>query len=112
MHARIRKDPREYTVASVREAVSPVLDRWPIQRAWLYGSVARGEQGIASDVDLAYELTPNGRMGWEVWTLQQELEEALGVDVDISSTPDRRRAHAPFLEAFDRDKVIIYERAK
>ena len=106
----IRNDPRSLTVRSVAASVGPVFAAWPIKRAWLYGSVARGEQHVESDVDIAYEPLPDARIGWGVWNLQQQLEEALGVEVDVKTTPDAQRAHAAFLEEFERDKVMVYER--
>lgn len=106
----IRADPRGMTPESVSSAIAPVLESWPIRRAWLYGSVARGDQHVESDVDIAYEPMPDARIGWGIWDLQQQLEKALGVEVDIKTTPDARRAHRAFLKEFERDKVMAYER--
>lgn len=103
-------DARTLTPASVAEAVAPVMERWDVARAWLYGSVARGDQQPTSDVDLIYEPLPEARIGLNIWDFQQELEEALGVAVDLHGAPDPKRANPAFLRTYERDKVMVYER--
>ena len=100
------------TRETVAEKIGPILDRWPVERAWLYGSVARGKQGPRSDVDLSIELAEDGRMGLEVFHLQNELEDALHADVDVQTPPNRRMATRTFLEEYDRDRVLVYERVR
>ena len=103
-------DARALTPEAVAEAVAPVMERWDVARAWLYGSVARGDQSPSSDVDLIYEPMPTARIGLNVWDLEQELEEALGVAVDLHGVPDPRRANPAFIRNYERDKVMVYER--
>ncbi len=50
----------------------------------VYGSVARGEAGEESDLDLLVEWEPD-RSLLDVIGLKQDLEELLGVTVDIGS---------------------------
>jgi predicted nucleotidyltransferase len=90
--------------------VAPVLDSYPIARAWLYGSVARGIYRLDSDVDLIVEEVPGRRLTFsDLDDMQGKLERALGVDVDVF-TLNRRRARAAFLRNFDRERICIYER--
>lgn len=102
----------EMTAERVTQLIGPVLAQWPIERTWLYGSVARGEQHPGSDVDLSIEICKGGRIGLEVYHLQNQLEDALGVDVDVQTVPNRRMATRSFLSEYDRDKVLVYERAQ
>ena len=110
MAAYIGTDPRLLDAGGVARAVRAVLDRWPVARAWLYGSVARGTQTELSDVDISFEPLPGARIGWDIWNLQQELEEALDTAVDIQTVPCGTMASKRFLAEYDRDRVIIYER--
>lgn len=97
------------TIDRVRGAMS-VLDDYPICRAWLYGSVARGTNDLDSDVDLIVERAPEGRISFALMAeLKDELEERLGCKVDVN-TLCRPRAGRIFLRLFDRDKVMVYER--
>ena len=56
------------------QALRKVLDDYDVESAWMYGSVARGEDGPGSDVDIAVVLG-DGRQQ------SQALEEAL-MDVE------------------------------
>ena len=62
----------------------------------VFGSVARGQDGPYSDVDLLVDLSPGtGLVGLS--GLERELSEILGVDVDLSpadSLKPRARARA------------------
>ena len=108
---RIGIDPRQLDASKISSAIKPVFDRWTIAKAWLYGSVARGEQTEYSDVDIAFVLLPSARIGWNILHLQRELEDALDTEVDIQTAPNRHMASKRFLREFDRDKVVVYERS-
>jgi predicted nucleotidyltransferase len=51
----------------------------------VFGSVARGDAVLASDVDVLYEMLPGHRLGWEIEDLTDELTEVLGRPVDLVS---------------------------
>lgn len=103
-------DAREITPDRVRTTVRPIFDSWDIKRAWLFGSVARGTQTKGSDVDLSVELLEDARIGFGIVRLQDELEEALGVDVDIHTVPDPKRTNPAFMRNYEASRVLVYER--
>lgn len=92
----------------VSETIRPVLERFPVERAWLFGSVARGTRTRGSDIDLIVELQENARMGLEFMDMEEMLCKALRHTVDVS-TLQRDRSTPLFLSSFDRDKVLVYE---
>ena len=54
----------------------------------LFGSVARGEAGAGSDVDLLVEFETSAHIGmFEFSRLRRELSQLLGCEVDLA-TPD------------------------
>ena len=59
-------DARTLDPDKVARLVEPVMRRWPVREAWVYGSVARGTQQADSDVDITFELVEGARMGWEI----------------------------------------------
>ena len=59
--------------------------RFGIARLDVFGSVARGEDGPGSDVDLLYELAQGRALGWEIEDLSQDLADLFGRPVDLVS---------------------------
>lgn len=48
----------------------------------VFGSVGRGEEGASSDLDLLVDMA-EGRSLFDLIALSNDLEESLGVDVDV-----------------------------
>lgn len=65
-----------------------LLQQYGVRNIRLFGSVARGEAGEASDVDLLVEFEPSAKIGmFEFSRLRRELSRLLGCGVDLT-TPD------------------------
>jgi len=77
-----------------------------VRRLSLFGSLARGDAGPDSDVDLAVMLDPEAKIGlFRYVALRDELSEMLGRDVDLVSEPVRKER----LQArIDRDRVHVF----
>ena len=79
----------------------------PIERAWLFGSYARGEEREDSDVDILVDFDDHVSLLRHVH-IMNELKELLHKDVDLVTNGTL----LPFAEeTANRDKRIIYERA-
>lgn len=77
-----------------------------VARLSLFGSVARGEECSASDVDIAIAFAPDARAGLLRWArVAGRLEEAMGSKVDMISEPARQ---SRFQAAIDRDRVVVF----
>lgn len=63
--------------------------RFGVRRIALFGSYARGEETLLSDVDILVE--PERPIGWEIVDLHDYLEELLGMEVDVVTTGALRR---------------------
>lgn len=81
-----------------RVRLDALCRRFGIARLDVFGSVARGEDGPGSDVDLLYELAQGRSLGWEIEDLSQDLADLLGRPVDLVS----RKALHPLI----RDQVL------
>jgi predicted nucleotidyltransferase len=72
----------------------------------LFGSVARGEAGPESDVDVAVKLDrKRGIDLFELGGLNIRLQELLGASVDLITEPTRRPR---FQERIDQDRVLVF----
>lgn len=72
----------EKNIEKIKERINPVLKRFDVKRAAIFGSFARGETGEGSDIDLLVELEGEKSL-LDLVGLKLELEEVLGVKVDV-----------------------------
>ena len=83
-----------FVLSRLRQAYPDLKERFGIAHLGIFGSVARGEAGPTSDVDLLVDFagpaTLDAYMG-----LKYELESLLGVPVDLAT----RRSLKPSLRA-------------
>ncbi len=88
----------------VKRKITPILIRYGIKRAAVFGSVARGEERGDSDVDLLVELhEPLGLFKFA--QLNYVLEDALEKKVDLVKNTSIKPA---FKNNILRDAVYIY----
>ena len=90
----------------IAQKIRPVLEKYQITKAELFGSFARGEETAESDVDLIVQLgKPTGL--FEFVRIERELGHALGRRVDMTTRNG--------LSKYIRDNVlaeaqVVYER--
>ncbi|MDR1428003.1 MAG: nucleotidyltransferase family protein [Bifidobacteriaceae bacterium] len=71
-------------IAANRAALAEVLDRYGASNPRVFGSVARGDASLNSDVDLLVDLEPGGGNPLlRVAGIGEELSVILGVRVDV-----------------------------
>lgn len=68
-----------------RDGVARLLARYPISRAWVFGSVARGDDLPGSDLDVLIEPAPDASFTDYVG-LEDDLAELLSCPVDVVTT--------------------------
>ena len=88
----------------IKSVVAKLGHQYGAQRIYLFGSYARGDMTEASDIDL--RIDKGNIRGIEMGGLLLDLEDALGVPVDLVTTgslSDR------FLAAIQKDEVLLYE---
>lgn len=84
------------TLASLRARrfeIEAVAERRGARNLWVFGSVARGEARITSDVDLLVDLDPDRGL-FDLGGLTLDLADLLGTRVDVVTRPsldDRMR---------------------
>ncbi|MDA8281916.1 MAG: nucleotidyltransferase domain-containing protein [Actinomycetota bacterium] len=75
-----------------REAILAAARRRRASRVRVFGSVARGDAGPSSDVDLLVDFGAEASLLDQIG-LSQDLETLLGVPVDVISTGGLRPRH-------------------
>ena len=93
------------------QAVSKVIAEYfktqPVEKAWLFGSFARGEETPLSDVDIIVLLDRSKPVGLKFFGMWSDLEKLLNRNVDLVEEGEL----PPFAtESASKDKRLIYER--
>ena len=79
----------------------------PVFKAYIFGSIARGDAGSDSDYDILVELDYSKKIGFEFIQMQIDLTDLLQKNVDLVSDKALSKYIRPFV---DKDKILIYER--
>ncbi|MCM1531526.1 MAG: nucleotidyltransferase domain-containing protein [Bacteroides sp.] len=84
------------------------FDKYPIEKAWIFGSYARGEEDAESDVDFLVQYAKDNKLSlFDIGGIWSELHKLLNKSVDLVEDGYL----LPFaIESANRDKILIYER--
>jgi len=90
----------------IKNIVFPIAQSYDVERVSLFGSYARNEADPDSDIDLRIDKGAI-RDYFMLAGFQRELEEGLGLRVDVLTTGALSKE---FLEAIRNEEVVLYER--
>jgi hypothetical protein len=95
---------KPYTIEEIKSISIPVAQRYGVKKLALFGSCARGEHKLTSDIDFLIE---KGRIrGLEFFGFINDLEDDLGVHVDVLTYDSLKESL--IADAIE-DEVVIYE---
>jgi uncharacterized protein len=92
-----KKTRGSVALPAIREDVRRIAAAHGAGNVRVFGSVGRGEQDISSDLDLLVDMA-EGRSLFDLIALSNDLEESLGVDVDVVTEAS--------LSPYIRDRVL------
>lgn len=93
------------SIPRIRECIAPICKKYPIRKAYLFGSYARGNATEKSDVDLRIE--GDIKSFFMLGGIYSELSDALGTELDLLSRLPESEA---FKENLKKDEILLYER--
>ena len=94
---------------TMQQTIADYFKTQPIQRAWLFGSYARGDESPLSDVDILVQFDEGDVSLLKHAAMICELEKILDRPVDI--VPEKM-LRPRVRESVDQDKKLIYERTR
>ena len=98
----------DYERIALMAKVQKYLSTIPVERAWIFGSFARGEETAESDLDILVDYqNGSGLSLLDVVRFKSELENRTGREVDLVENGFLKPFAIPSAE---RDKYLIYER--
>jgi uncharacterized protein len=92
-----KKSRRSVALRAIRKDVQRIAAAHGAGNVRVFGSVGRGEQDVSSDLDLLVDMA-EGRSLFDLIALSNDLEESLGIDVDVVTEAS--------LSPYIRDRVI------
>ena len=92
---------------TINKTIAEYFKSQPVQKAWLFGSFARGEDTPLSDVDILVQFDEGGISLLKHAAMICELEKLLDRPVDI--VPEKM-LRPSVRENINQDKKLIYER--
>lgn len=94
---------------NIIDKLCDALKSEPIQKAWIFGSYARGEQTPDSDIDILVDFEPNNNLNlFSLAALIIRLEKIMGKKVDLV---ERSRIYPYIADSIENQKILIYERS-
>ena len=98
-----------YSLNDIKEILLPIFVAYPIRRAILFGSYAKGIQTPQSDIDLI--IDSNGAIrGIDFFGVLEEMTSALKVPVDLLES-SQIVSGGKVQKEIESSGVVIYERA-
>jgi predicted nucleotidyltransferase len=98
------------TIKDLESTAIGVLREYPVKRAALFGSAARGDMNKNSDLDMIIEFLP-GTRGIRFFGLLDNLEKICDCHVDLLTFDAlEHKAQEQFKENVMREMRVIYER--
>ena len=93
----------KFPLKEIRAYLSSV----PIDKVWLFGSFARGEETENSDIDLLVQFTKGVKLGLQYFRIINDLESLAKRRIDLVEISTLDPFVAPFV---NKDRILIYER--
>jgi hypothetical protein len=93
-------------VIEIKKVVSDVSKKYDVQRVAFFGSYARGEANLNSDIDLQVDKGEIKGL-FQLSGFHLDIEDKLNVDVDILTTES---LSDEFLTRIGKEGIILYER--
>jgi predicted nucleotidyltransferase len=98
--------PKQLSLNIPQQEVAAFCRRHHIRRLALFGSVLRGDLRPDSDIDVLVEFDPNHIPGLAFFSMQQELAQILGREVDLN-TPQFLSPY--FRRQIQEEAALVYE---
>jgi predicted nucleotidyltransferase len=95
--AETRRDSPAFEASGRREDINRIAAAHGAKNVRIFGSVPRGDSTDASDLDLLVDMS-EGRSLFDLIAFGDELEETLGLEVDVVT----ERSLSPYL----RDRIL------
>jgi len=97
--------PKIYSLDEIKRTLTPIFKQFKVKKALLFGSYAKGNANLKSDIDICVD---SGLKGLKFFGLLNDVTEALSVPVDLIDIQDIV-PNSKVEKEIKKTGVIIYE---
>ena len=94
------------TIQQIQDTVTDYFKDKPVKTVYLFGSYARGEATLKSDVDLLLDLDYSKHIGWDFYRWWEVLEKKFKRKVDLVPVSV---IYPKVKIGADRDKILLLD---
>ncbi len=94
-----------FTIETIGNLVKPISEKYHVDQIYLFGSYARGEAGIDSDLDFLVYGGDNFKLTM-IFALAEELREALDKNVDVFEIHEINQ-DSEFYNAIMKERLLV-----
>jgi len=95
-------------IEKLQEILPAYLPKYPIEKAWLFGSYSRGEDTLKSDVDIMVRFDKNVTVTlFDYAEIKLRLEDLLHKNIDLVQ---EGCLYDFAKESAENDKILVYEK--
>lgn len=103
-------DSNTISVEQIKKKMIPILKNYPVKKAILFGSFAKGEANNTSDIDLYIDT--NGKLrGLDFVGLLEILVDTLEIDIDLIDKSHIDK-NSLIIQEIEDGGMVIYEESK
>ena len=93
------------TIEMIKDVIAPIAAKYGVESIYVFGSYARGEATIDSDIDFLVFGGKGFKLSM-VYALAEEIREAFGKDVDVFEI-NEINVGSDFYENVMNEKVLV-----
>ena len=99
------------TIDEISSMIRPILEKYDVEKAYLFGSYARHEATVESDVDIRIEKGQSTKLKglFQVGSLQLDLMDVLQKKVDLITVLPESERYRILNDNIHADEVLLYE---
>lgn len=102
--------PNVISLETIKHKSVPIFRDYPVDKAILFGSYAKGDATNVSDIDLYIDT--NGKLrGLDFVGLLEILIDTLGIDIDLIDK-SHIEPNSLIIQEIENGGMVIYERSK
>ena len=94
-----------FTIEKIVALVKPLAEKYQVQQIYLFGSYARGEAGVDSDLDFLVYGGENFKLT-KIFSLAEELREVLNKKVDVFEIHEIN-TDSDFYKAIMKERLLV-----